>query len=67
MWVEEEQEAVLASRARFVIFKTRERKEAAAYVLVSRLLGPSLVTHHVISVTKCREKSGGAKILEVEE
>ena len=60
MWVEEEQEAVLASRARrFVIFKTRERKEAAVYVLVSRLLGPSLVTHHVISVTKCREKSGG--------
>ena len=40
------------------INKTRERKEAAVYVLVSRLL----VTHHVISVTKCGEESGGGVI-----
>lgn len=55
MWVEEEQETV---GKQICIFKTRERKEAAVYVLVSRLL----VTHHVISVTKCGEESGGGVI-----
>ena len=60
MWVEEEQETV--GKARFVFFKTRERKEAAVYVLVSRLL----VTHHVISVTKCGEEESGGGVIKTD-